>query len=159
MCFLVVVVLRVTEVEKELRERNNGKPFSLLLSKSAHHHAGASLDMVTTVEEEGSVNTRTALPHLSNHNRRGEGSEQLGRQETADVLFRKASQKRLGPTPPRRTTSVKEEQQTPVGFHHNGLDVDMISRVELHKAKVCNTVVCLVGWSIGVFCWSIGVFV
>ena len=56
--------------------------------------------------------------------------------QSSDSLARKTSKKRPGPVPPRRTTSVKDQQSD-----HSELDNELKSRMKLQKAKVENTTV------------------
>ncbi|XP_025112179.1 tyrosine-protein kinase Abl-like isoform X2 [Pomacea canaliculata] len=115
------------EVEKEL-EKNDRKVAPTLPSKKSRSQLTDSPDYPTEVRASAGPtppSTRRVLPLLE---------EDLSK--VSDILTRKASQKkRPGPVPPRRTTSVKEQQL------EYDLDTELKSRMKLQKAKVENSTV------------------
>ncbi|XP_070176978.1 tyrosine-protein kinase Abl-like [Littorina saxatilis] len=121
------------EVEKEL-EKNDKRLVPTLPSKKGRPSTADSPEF----QSEGRASAgptppagRRVLPTL-------EETNMTDMKQVSDILARKASnKKRPGPVPPRRTTSVKEQQ----ALEQSELDLELKSRMKLQKAKVENSTV------------------
>ncbi|XP_076455377.1 uncharacterized protein LOC143289977 [Babylonia areolata] len=116
------------EVEKEL-EKNDKKLVPTLPSKKGR--GGPNAD---SPEFQADPGRSSAGPTPPPSRRPLAPVEEADMKQVSDILARKSSKKRPGPVPPRRTTSVKDQQG-----EHSDLDLELKSRMKLQKAKMENS--------------------